>query len=206
MKEPKLPLISVLRHRLFVDGEGVTTLIAAKGCPLDCRMCINREVLSDKVPFREVTPEELLRMVEVDDLYFQATGGGPVFGGGESLLHADFLVAWDALAPREWKTTAETSLNVPSELFRRALPAVDFFIIDIKEMNPDIYRAYTGRDNAQVAANLRILAEAGRCADTLIRVPLIPGFNTEEDCRRSVEVVKAIGPFEDFDLFTYIER
>ena len=73
-------------------------------------------------------------------------------------------------------------------------------------MNPEIYRAYTGQDNAQVLKNLRALAEAGRCDDVTIRVPLIPSFNTEEDRARSVEAVKKIGPFTKFDLFLYTVR
>lgn len=206
MSTTTLPLITISRHRLVTDGEGVTTLVAAKGCPLSCRYCLNKAVLEDAVPSRPVTPEELLRMVAIDDLYFKATNGGVVFGGGESLLHAAFLREWHALAPKEWRTIAETCLNVPSELFETALGAVDSWIVDIKDMNPEIYRAYTGKDNAQVIANLKRLAEAGRCDDVIIRVPRIPNHNTEEDCVGSVEAVKAIGPFTRFDLFNYVIR
>ena len=88
-----------------------------------------------------------------------ATGGGVVFGGGESLLHARFIAAFAELVPKDWKILAETCLNVPTDLLNAALPAVDTWIVDIKDMNPEIYRAYTGQDNAQVLKNLRTLAE-----------------------------------------------
>ncbi len=206
MSRITLPLITISRHRLVTDGDGVTTLVAAKGCPLSCRYCLNKNVLEDTVPSRPVTPEELLKTVAIDDLYFKATNGGVVFGGGESLLHAEFLREWHAIAPKEWRTIAETCLNVPSELFETALDAVDSWIVDIKDMNPEIYRAYTGRDNGQVIANLKRLAEAGRCGDVTVRVPLIPGYNTEEDCARSVEALKAIGNWKNYDLFRYVIR
>jgi pyruvate formate lyase activating enzyme len=188
------------------DGDGVTTLVASKGCPLACRYCLNKKLLCGDFPSRPVTPQELLAMVRIDDLYFRSTGGGIVFGGGESLLQAEFIREFDAIAPKAWRIYAETSLNVPEELLRTAMPAVDAWIVDIKDMNPEIYRAYTGCDNANVYTNLRILAEAGRCDDVRIRVPAIPSFNTDEDRRKSVEAVKAIGPYKSFNLFDYVIR
>ena len=201
-----MPFIMFDRLRMETDGDGVTTLVASKGCPLDCKYCLNKKLLCGDVPSRPVTPQELLAMVRIDDLYFRSTGGGIVFGGGESLLQAEFIREFDEVAPKAWRIYAETSLNVPEELLRKAMPAVDAWIVDIKDMNPDIYRAYTGRDNDNVYNNLRILAEAGRCDDVRIRVPSIPSFNTDEDRRKSVEAVKAIGPYTCFDLFDYVIR
>ena len=201
-----MPLITIDRLRMETDGDGVTTLIASKGCPLSCRYCINKKILSDAIPCRSVTPQELLDMVKIDDLYFRATNGGVVFGGGESLLHARFIRAFADIAPKEWVIWAETSLNVPEELLREALPAVDRWIIDIKDMNPEIYRAYTGLSNERVKENLRILAAEGREADVLVRVPLIPGYNTEEDCRRSIDELTSIGKWYRYDPFPYVIR
>ena len=204
--EVTMPFITMDRLRMETDGDGVTTLVASKGCPLSCRYCINRNILCDDVPSRLITPQELFEKVKIDDLYFRATNGGVVFGGGESLLHARFIRAFAELAPKSWQIIAETSLNVPSELLRIAMPAVTAWIVDIKDMNPDIYRAYTGLDNAVVKENLRILAEAGRCDDVTVRVPLIPGYNTEDDCRRSIEELKTIGNWKRCDPFPYVIR
>ena len=201
-----MPFIAMDRLRMETDGDGVTTLVASKGCPLSCRYCINRKILCDDVLSRPITPQELIDKVKIDDLYFRATNGGVVFGGGESLLHARFIRAFADLAPKSWQILAETSLNVPTELLRIAMPAVTTWIVDIKDMNPDIYRAYTGCDNAIVKENLRILAEEGRCGDVIVRVPLIPGYNTEEDCRRSIEELKAIGDWKRCDPFSYVVR
>ena len=87
--EPLFPLLSIVRLRMGIDGAGITTLVAGAGCPLRCRWCINSRLL-EKAPVKEVTASELLERVRIDDLYFQVSGGGITFGGGESLLHSVF--------------------------------------------------------------------------------------------------------------------
>lgn len=83
---------------------------------------------------------------------------------------------------------------------------IDFFLIDIKDMNPDIYQKYTGRKNDHTLNNLRLLAKEGMAGKTKIRIPLIPDFNSDPDRERSVEVCREMG-FENFDLFNYeVER
>lgn len=199
-----LPLINISRLRMEIDGDGVTTLVAAKGCPLSCRYCINKGVLSDSTPGHPVTPEQLYDMVKIDDLYFQATGGGIVFGGGESLLHADFITEFAKRKPEGWKLTAETSLNVPEETLRKVMPYLDYYIVDIKDMNPEIYLAYTGKENTAVLRNLGILVENGLADRITVRVPRIPDFNTQEDCERSIRELKEIGEFKYIDVFRYV--
>ena len=84
------PLLALARLRMGTDGKGVTTLAAGAGCPLSCRYCINKRLLKE-APREDVTAEELIERIRIDDLYFRATGGGVTFGGGESLLHAAFI-------------------------------------------------------------------------------------------------------------------
>ena len=69
-------------------------------------------------------------------------------------------------------------------------------------MNPQTYRAYTSRDNAQVIENLKWLVSMGRSGDIVCRVPLIPGFNDETTRQGSVEALEALG-LKKFDLFNY---
>ncbi len=75
-------LIGISRHRIGVDGEGVTTLVAYHRCPLRCQYCLNPKALSPNGVWKRYTPEELYNHVKQDDLYFRATGGGMTFGGG----------------------------------------------------------------------------------------------------------------------------
>ncbi len=199
---PRFPLVFLDRLRMATDGQGVTALAGAYGCPLSCRLCINPYTWQEKTPFEWVTPAELYDRVKQDNLYYLATGGGVTFGGGEPLCHAAFIAAFRKITPKEWHICAETSLHIPADNVRTAAGCVDHFFVDIKDTNPAIYEAYTGRENAPVMDNLaRLLTLVGSDRVT-VRVPLIPGFNTEEDRARSLDVLHRMGVVRT-DLFRY---
>lgn len=202
MKKQRAKIIGIARHRLSTDGEGVTTLIAFHGCPLRCRYCLNPQSLGDDGPFREYSPEELYAETRIDELYFIATNGGITFGGGEPCLRPQFISEFRELCGSAWQLNLETSLCVPSANVEALLPVVNTLIIDIKDMNPDIYHSYTGQSNGRVLDNLRLIAEAGRQHDCIVRIPLIPDYNTDTDREKSRKALEALG-FTRFDLFTY---
>ena len=197
------PFIAVHRHRLATDGEGVTTLVAFYGCPLRCRYCLNPQCLQVDGVWRRLTPGELYSEVEIDDLYFIATGGGICFGGGEPLLYPDFIRTFSKLMNPEWKLTVETSINVPLENIKTIAALVQMWYIDIKDFSPTIYNAYTGKDNTQVIRNLVWLAANGYADKVILRLPLILDYNTEEDRLLSQQRLEALG-FAHFDKFTYL--
>ena len=197
------PFIAVNRHRLATDGEGVTTLVAFHGCPLRCRYCLNPQCLQVDGVWRRLTPGVLYSEVEIDDLYFVATGGGICFGGGEPLLYPDFIRTFFKLMNPEWKLTVETSINVPLENIKTIAALVQMWYIDIKDFSPTIYNAYTGKDNTQVIRNLVWLAANGYADKVILRLPLIPDYNTEEDRLLSQLRLEALG-FAHFDKFTYL--
>ena len=196
---PVFPLLSIARLRMGTDGTGVTTLVAGAGCPLCCRWCINRKLLRD-APAEYVTASELLDRVKIDDLYFRTTGGGITFGGGESLLHADFIAAFRKICPQEWRIVAETSLAVPAESVKIAAENVSFFLVDCKDMDERIYRSYTGGDAERMKANLRYLIGTVGPERILVRVPHIPEYNTEADQKRSLSELRAMG-IENTEVF-----
>lgn len=195
-------ITGVSRHRLGTDGDGVTTLVVFHGCPLRCRYCLNPHTLEYPERYREMSVAELYAETVVDELYFIATGGGVAFGGGEPALHPGFIREFRELCGNEWRLTLETSLNVSRENIEALLPVIDMLVIDIKDMNPEIYRAYTGQHNLRVEENLRLIAEAGRQSDCLVRIPLIAGFNTDTDRKRSRKWLSELG-FSQFDFFNY---
>ena len=180
-------LIGLSRHRIGVDGSGVTTLVAFHGCPLNCKYCLNPQALSPEGIWKRFTPEELYKAVSKDDLYFRATGGGITFGGGEPLISCKEILHFRSIClknGKKWKINIETSLNVPKTL----------------DMNPHIYKAYTGKDNKQVISNLQYLIDNN--AKITARVPLIAGFNTELDVKNSILSLERMGII-DIDRFTY---
>ena len=199
------PFIAINRHRLTTDGEGVTTLVGFHGCPLHCQYCLNAQCLQADGVWCRLTPGELYSEVEIDDLYFVATGGGICFGGGEPLLRSDFIKAFAEIMNPEWKLTIETSLNVPLENVKAIASLVQMWYVDIKDMNPDIYKAYGCKENKQVVSNLQWLAVNGYADKVIIRLPLIPEYNTDEDRQRSQQQLEKMG-FTNFDKFNYIVR
>ena len=199
------PLIAINRHRLTTDGEGVTTLVGFHGCLLHCVYCLNPQCLQADGVWCRLTPGELYSEVEIDDLYFMATGGGICFGGGEPLLRSDFIKAFAEIMNPEWKLTIETSLNVPLENVKAIASLVQMWYVDIKDMNPDIYKAYGCKENKQVVSNLQWLAANGYADKVIIRLPLIPEYNTDEDRQQSQQQLEKMG-FTNFDKFNYIVR
>lgn len=199
----KTPLIGICRHRLVTDGQGVTTLVAFHGCPLRCKYCLNAQCLRSDGVWRQLTVQEILDEVMVDDLYFQATNGGITFGGGEPLLKSDEIADFCKQCPMEWHIYVETSLNVEQRALETVAPYVDHYFIDVKDMNPDIYRRYTSIDNSRVVENLRWLADHVDLEKVTIRLPHIPDYNTQADIAKSRKQLETMG-FTDFDCFEYI--
>lgn len=205
MEELRTQIIGIVRHRLSTDGDGVTTLVAFHGCPLHCRYCLNPQSLVDDRNFRSYSPEELYVETRIDELYFLATNGGITFGGGEPCLHPKFIHKFRELCGDGWQINIETSLNLPTATIESLLPIVNTLIIDIKDMHAEIYRHYTGRNNDLVIDNLKMIARQNRQHNCIIRLPLIPNFNTEADRIASRTAFETLG-FDRFDLFTYIIR
>ncbi len=202
MEEQRFPLLTISRHRMGIDGRGVTTLVAGACCPLNCRYCINKKILK-RNEAEPVTAEELYERVRGDDLYYRATGGGVTFGGGESLLQAAFFAPFRRLCGDEWRLCAETSLAVPRELVATAAKSIDEFIVDCKDMDAETYHAYTGGDEKRMEENLLFLLEIAGPERVVVRVPLIPDFNTAEAQQRSAERLKELGVTR-LDLFSYV--
>lgn len=86
---------------------------------------------------------------------------------------------------------------------QRLLDVIDYYYIDIKDINNTIYESYTGKSNQQVIENLKFLAKQNLADKITIRVPLIPGFNTANDHEKSIAYLKELG-FKNFNRFTYL--
>lgn len=200
----KFKVQAINRHRLAVDGEGVTTLVGLYGCPLECEYCINKDILHNK-PYREYTKEALLEILLQDYCYFVATNGGITFGGGESLLHGTAIAELFSILPECVNITLETSLCVAQDVLEPLLEPVHQFIIDVKTLNPELYQSYTRHSNEMVVGNLEYIAGQGMQAKCRIRLPRIPGYTREEDIASSLEWLQSRG-YEDIDQFDYVIR
>ena len=142
----------------------------------------------------------------IDNLYFLATGGGITFGGGEPAIRSEFIEAFCRMAPPEWHLSMETALNVDRGHLERLLPYIHEYFIDIKDVNPEIYKRYTGQAGRRVLDNLQwLLSHAGMAGRIVVRVPHIPDYNTDEDVQCSRQYLESIG-ITRIDEFTYQRR
>lgn len=210
----KVPVFAINRLRMGTDGHGVTTLVCFMGCPLNCAYCLNdrchdRVFESDGVtPCRNImmlTPQELYNRVKIDNIYFQATGGGICFGGGEPTLYAGFIAQFRKLCGNSWKITIETALhNCSFSTIELLAPVVDQWIVDVKDMDSTIYRKYTGRQS-HVQQSLTCLKKLNIMDKVTVKVPLIHDYNTEEKVNESIEQLKRRG-FNNIKVIRYINR
>lgn len=195
-------IMKISRLRMATDGDGISTLVGMYDCPLHCKYCINPFCHAKDTIVEEYTPEELVEIVSIDESYFKMTGGGLVFGGGEPLLQAEYIAEVGALISHKWQLRVETSLNVSWENVEKLIPFVSQWIIDIKDANSQIYKKYTGCENAIVLSNLEKIANQIDRKKIVVRVPSILGYNTEEDVRKTVEYLDTL--CLKADVFEYI--
>lgn len=196
-------IMSISRHRMGTDGVGVTTLVGFYGCPIKCKYCINKDCNSSSTARATYTVDELLQVLSIDAPYFKMTGGGVTFGGGEPLLQAEFIRDVCKKMDPTWRRTIETSLNVSWENVELLLNDIDYWYVDIKEVDATIYKKYTGYSNKKVLENLdKLICRVGE-DKVCVRYPLIPGFNSEE--KRTEGMIKLLDTipaniqFEEFD-------
>lgn len=208
----KKPIFGISRHRMGIDGRGVTTLVAFMGCPLHCKYCLNdkcHDSISEKnhslrKGILMLSPKELYDIVRKDNIYFQTTGGGVCFGGGEPTMNANFIIEFAKLIPKGWKMTLETSLQCSTETIRLLAPYIDVWIVDIKDLDESIYEKYTGVSSG-IKQQLHDIKEFVPVDKVVAKVPHIPHFNTNEDVKRSVKMLREIG-FTQIKEITYIEH
>ena len=202
-------ILSISRLRMGTDGNGISTLVVFFDCPLHCKYCINDFCHKPQKPFVGVqhaafTPQELIEILKQDDIYYLMSGGGIFFGGGEPLLQSKYIHKVCTLADKRWAKRIETSLNVPWDNIKPVLYDMDEWIIDIKDINIDIYKNYTKTDNKNMIENLLKLRNKVSKDKIHIRIPKIPDYNTSYDIEKSVEWVRDNIRVEP-EVFSYIK-
>lgn len=134
---------------------------------------------------QEYTPAEIFQQVLKDAAFYRRSGGGVTLSGGEPFFQPDFSLELLRLCyERGIPTAVETTGLVNWSVLAQSLPVTDLFLYDIKHLDAQLHKQYTGTSNTVILANLSRLAESG--ANIIIRVPLIPGFNADEGHLRAV--------------------
>lgn len=199
-------VFSISRFRMASDGPGISTLIGIPRCPLDCKYCLNPACHDDDSHWPYYDAKELIDFVKRDELYMRMTGGGIVFGGGEPLSAGDFIkecALYSEKAMPGIPIRIETSLQASQEKLQELLPYVSLWIIDIKDLDPDIYYRYTHGQVDFMWHNLMYLVQhAPYGQDSIrVRVPRIPGYNTKRNVQQSV---RRLQPYvKHIEVFSY---
>lgn len=132
-----------------------------------------------RISGKPMTAAEVIDIIIRDKPYYDKSGGGVTFSGGEPLLQPDFLMELlQRLRKSGINTAIESALCVPENIIRDIAPLTGLFMCDIKSMDDKIHKKYTGISNKKILANIALLSELG--ADVLIRVPVINGVNADE--------------------------
>lgn len=184
------------------DGPGIRTTVFFKGCPLNCAWCHNPEsrrklpepVAEGQTRRRhyssfetdpsmigtEVTAAEVMQEVKKDIPYYDESGGGVTFSGGEPLMQPDFLLAMlEGAQQEEIHSAVDTTGYAKPETVKAVAAHADLFLYDLKLMDDDRHKEFTGVSNKLILENLRLLNDLGK--EVMIRMPVVPGVNSDDE-------------------------
>jgi len=153
---------------------------------------------------RYETVGDLLSAIENERPFFDQSGGGVTFSGGEPLLYPDFLIEiLDACGRLRIHRTVDTSGLAKTKHLLEVAKRTDLFLYDLKLMDPKKHKEWTGAGNKRILQNLKVLAESG--AAIQIRIPLIKGVNADDDnINATAAFVAALpGPARKISLLPY---
>ncbi|MFQ9516279.1 MAG: glycyl-radical enzyme activating protein [Eubacterium sp.] len=130
---------------------------------------------------KEMTVEEVVEEACKDAPFFKY-GGGVTLSGGEPLFQHEFAIeVLKRIKKRGITTTIETASHIPIDIYKEAMKYIDFVYADLKIMDGDVHKKYTGTDNDLIKKNLTWLLSSEHAEKVTIRTPLIPGMTTGVD-------------------------
>ena len=185
--------LSVQNNQIVIDRRQCTFCNACvDACPTRAIVRIDRDVTDDELV------EEL-----TCDLIFTGDEGGVTLSGGDPLFQADFaLSVLKKLKERHVNTCVESCLMTPSHVIESLMEVTDHFLVDIKLIDSDAHRRFTGAGNEQILQNIALLSTGN--ADMSIRVPLIPGITaTDENLTGIARFVKSLNRDLPIELLNF---
>lgn len=152
---------------------------------------------------REMTVAEVMAEIERDLTFYDESGGGVTFSGGEPLLQRDFLLdLLKSCRQQQIHTAVDTSGFAAWDTLERLRGYVDLFLYDLKVMDETRHREFTGVSNQLILANLVALAERGHRLN--LRVAIIPGLNDDDDnLRRTAEFAATLPQQPSISILPY---
>ena len=196
------------------DGPGIRTIVFFKGCAMRCAWCCNPESQSgeietliekgkEKIVGKDVTVSDIMPELLADLPYYRRSGGGITLSGGEILCQADFAgELLKACKEAGLHTAVESASSLDFSKIEKILPYLDLYLMDIKHMDSQKHKEYTGVSNERILENAKKIAQSG--VELIIRTPVIPTFNdTPEDIRAISRFARGLEGVRELHLLPY---
>jgi pyruvate formate lyase activating enzyme len=153
---------------------------------------------------KQMAVDEVVRTLKKDSTHYRRSGGGLTLSGGEPLMQPDFSEELlKAAHVQGWNTAMETTVCASEDIIRQVMPHVDLALVDVKSINDEKHKHFTGVSNKEILQRVKLVSEITKIR---VRVPVIPGFNdTEEDIRQIAEFSKTLNQenLEGVNLLPY---
>lgn len=212
-------LITAIEKGAVFDGPGIRTVVYFKGCPLRCLWCSNPEtqkleneyyIGGEKNPIdnsylkvaKEMTVNEIFKEVMKDEKFYRISNGGVTLSGGEILLNSGFGIKLFELLKEEYINTAIETTGYGKYVDLESLAKLTGTILfDLKHMNSEIHKKYTGVSNDIILENLEKLSKWHK--NIIIRYPFIKEVNDdEENITNTAQFIKKLG-LKEIDILPY---
>ncbi len=202
MKRDDQGYIMQLQNFSVNDGSGVRTVIFMCGCPLECIWCCNPE---NRYYFDDdhlMTVDRVAADISRISMFLKR-GGGITFSGGECTVQQGFLRSLtETFYDRGYDLAMETCGYWDYDEIEDILSRMNMIFFDLKIMDPELHRRYTGKDNGIICNNLEKLADAG--IPLVVRIPVIEGINADTDnMQRTFSFMREKCPSAGLELLPY---
>ena len=185
----------------LVDGPGIRTVIFFQGCRLRCAYCHNPDTWK-MTGGKEITAEELLKKILRFKPYFDRSGGGVTFSGGEVLLQTEFLVEILRLCKQQGIHTAIDTAGYGEGNYEEVLRYTDLVLLDIKHVDEEGYKKLTGKGKSGLDEFLKVLDKLG--TKIWIRHVIVPNLtDSKEHIKKLANIIKNIKNVEKVELLPY---
>jgi len=202
------------------DGPGIRTTIFFKGCSMGCQWCHNPEsknfgiekfAVKDRVKKLtksqtvgyEIAVDEVMQIIIKDKVFYDESDGGVTFSGGEPTVQTNFLLELLKECKKvDIHTVVDTSGEASWKDFERIQEYVDLFLYDLKIIDDDLHKKYTGTSNKRVHNNLKKLIAGGNNIE--LRIPLIPNItDTQTNLADIIQFILSLSAIPKVILLAY---
>lgn len=185
----------------LTPGGIITDLQLCTSCGKCAEICPTK---ATEMSGRTTNVDEIMEIVEKERLFFDQSGGGVTFSGGEPLLQSDFLITLlDELGSRSIHRVVDTTGFTQSKILLKVAQRTDMFLYDLKMMDSTLHKKWTGVRNEQILKNLQLLSETDALIN--IRIPLIKGVNDNPDNieQTAAFIADLSGPKKKINILPY---